>query len=140
VSAARAVLTIISLLLRACSIAPGFLAAPGRRLDFPVSDKVRGVERREALPLSYALRRRVPCDRDARLPALHVRHFSVPGRAFRGIFAPISQAPGGGIVVSPGRSPGSPQGRVTSPARRSRIPPRLRNVSRRRPRVNGTGQ
>ena len=68
---------------------------------------------------------RASCDRRARLPALHVRHFSIPGRAFQDGFAIlISQAPGRETVVSPGRSPGPPQCEVTSLARRSRIPPR----------------
>jgi len=84
--------------LRACFIVRGFVSAPGRRLLFPSPDK----SPRDGAPSGafkvHALRRgRLASRPGARLSALHWRHFSIPGRAFRGGFAaPISQLLAGG--------------------------------------------
>src|SRR5204863_8589248 len=59
---------------------------------------------------------------------------SNPGRAFQsGFRRPDQPTLGGGTVVSPRRSPGSPECRVTSPARRNRPSLHPPNVSGRRP-------
>ena len=73
-----------------------------------------GVERREAHNSIRACEaRRVPCERDARLAALHGGFVSVPGHAFATTVARHGQpAPGRGIVVSPGEAPGRPGARL----------------------------
>ena len=78
--------------LRTCLIAPGMFAAPGRRLVFPLPDKVRGMERRVALgafaPTGLA-RPGTRCrgvshpGEDAASRRSTLRHFAIPGRAFR---------------------------------------------------------
>ncbi len=103
---------------------------------FLPSGKARGVERREALQSVHALRRRASCDRRARLPALHVRHFSIPGRAFRGWHRhPDQPAPGRETLMSPRRSPGPPRCEVTSLARRKPHPTPLAQRLMRTPSV-----
>jgi hypothetical protein len=49
------------------------------------------VERQAALFLQFTPCGVAPLAKGARLPALRLRHFSIPGRAFQGIFALISQ-------------------------------------------------
>jgi hypothetical protein len=127
--ASPTLLIIRSIVVKARFIAPGFCFGARSPSLYSPSDKIRGVERREALPFSPRLAASRVRQRRARLSALHVRHFSIPGRAFRGIRAPISQLLAGGSIVSPGRSPGPPGDRFTRPARRSRIPPRCNDVS-----------
>jgi hypothetical protein len=106
-----------------CKIVRGFVSAPGRRLLPCPSDKIRGVKRREAQPISPRLAASRPL-RSGRTPLGAPRAaFFVPGPRFPGrLCRPDQPAPGGGTVMSPRRSPGSPGGRLTKPARRSRIP------------------
>src|SRR6185503_17173660 len=72
-------------------------------ISFPRN--MRGAERRKALVLSDALRRRVPCDRDARLSALHRGVFlPTAGPAFSEAFraSAVSQLLAGGLSASGG--------------------------------------
>jgi hypothetical protein len=107
----------------------GLVSAPGRRLLFSRRTQVRGVERREALPVSPRLSALRPFAIGTRASRRSTAAFFDSGPRFPGHFRPDQPAPGGETVVSPGRSPGPPQGGVTSPARRNRIPPRSNDVS-----------
>ena len=68
---ARATFIIGSVDMRACSIAPGFGAAPGRQLGFLARGKPEGMERQAAPFVVHAFRRRRPELPDARRSALH---------------------------------------------------------------------
>jgi hypothetical protein len=63
--------------------------------------------------------------------------FTSPGHAFPGIRAHDQPAPGGRTVVSSRWSPGTPQSKVTSLARRSRIPTPLAQRLMKTPSVDG---
>src|SRR5436190_12044505 len=112
-----------------------------RRLPFPSVNE--GAERRQALGAERRTRGpprgradlRFAGDQPANDAGRRASRRSTaalfgPGRAFQGAFAPPDQPTlGGGTVVSPRRSPGSPECRVTSPARGSRP----RSISRTSP-------
>ena len=68
-----------------------------------------------------AFRRRVPVEGRSP-PGAPSRHFSIPGHAFQISFRRSDQpAPGRGILISPGWSPGTPGDGFARPIRRSRI-------------------
>jgi hypothetical protein len=104
------------------------MSAPGRPSSsflFPPS-RMRGeVERREALKLPRSCEtRRAPCDRCARLSALHLRrsHCGAGPRFSSGTSPalarrrPVRQpAPGGGPMLPPGGAPAPPGARFARP-------------------------
>jgi len=86
-----------------------------------MTDNEGGAERRKAHQLPPC-ERRIPCDRDARLSALHCGVLiSASGRAFAG-YTGRQPAPGRRLVVARrAEFPTPPECEVTSPARRRRI-------------------
>jgi hypothetical protein len=109
-----------------------------RELQFrSPAEKVRGAERRETRrsakpPGRPAKPPETPCEGVSfslaigrrRLPALHVRLFSAPGRASRGLCSssPRSASSWQEVLVPPGGAPKPPEREVTSLARGCRVP------------------
>jgi hypothetical protein len=86
--------------------------------------------------LVHALRRVRPETAGRAPPGAPLRHFSIPGRAFREWHRhPDQPAPGRETLMSPGRSPGPPRCKVTSLARRKPHPTPLAQRLMRTPSV-----
>jgi hypothetical protein len=129
--------------------APGFFAAPRRRLPFSLRASPEGMERHEAQPFSLT-----PCGVAsvcARTPASQRSIGGIcrgsapdggpaisPGPRFlnRLLDRPIQRAPRRASVVRPGRGPGPPECEVTSLARRGRTSLRQPSVPSRRPQLS----